>query len=427
MTIGLLIMNDLKTIFMKLDKPYSINQEEISSFDYNKIWYMIPPETDDELIGSLYEGRVIDDDSDFKAQKHDHIKSRIRIADTVNICRELSEPIIFQVKIVKDASLELEEKRGYFWYASKVEILKSFSCWDLLPPVDAVFNGNIGIYHQTYIPEGLIFPKILNGNLCFWDCALPKIVTLPAVIVGSLEIIHSLIPHEWGDNYPLEIGNLRIFSTRLEKGTVLPKKIYGDIYFNGLTEFEEGVIMPESYLSVTAELIDFPDDFKLLNNELKTLIFEECTLPKNFEFPEVRYINMIFRERTIPVGIKLPEKYIGTLTFEASKIPLGLKLSEIFDGHLVFKNMTLPFDLKLPDQLSGILEFRNVHIPDGFELPLSIIGTLIISNSEVNGCLLLPSNDGYDFEVDKELNLSDFDIPDSVLPRLKRLPSWCFE
>jgi len=36
-------------------------------------------------------------------------------------------------------------------------------------------------------------------------------------------------------------------------------------------------------------------------------------------------------------------------------------------------------------------------------------------------------NEDYDFVLDKGMNLSDFDIPDSVLPRLKQLPSWHFK
>ena len=226
--------------------------------------------------------------------------------------------------------------------------------------------------------------------------------------------------HQWINNFPLEIGNLRIFSTKLEKGTVLSKKIYGDICFNELTEFEEGVVMPESYLSVTAELIDFPADFKLINNELKTLIFEECTLPENFEIPEVPYIEMIFREKIIPSGIKLPEKYIGSLTFDASVIPSGLKLSKKFDGHLFFRDLILLPDLQLPSHFVGILEFRNVMIPNGFKLPMNMIGTLKINYSKINGRLKLPSNDGYVFEMNEEADMSDFDIPDSVIPRINK-------
>jgi hypothetical protein len=249
---------------------------------------------------------------------------------------------------------------------------------------------------------------------------------LPKVIKGNLQISYCLIPPDWL-NGTLEVGNLIIIKTKLENGTRLPKKIHGDINFMSLTEFEEGVIMPESYLSVTAENVDFPADFKLLKTKLKTLTFEECKLPENFEIPEVFYISMIFTEKTIPVGLKLPEKYTGILTFEACEIPSCLKLSETFDGHLAFKNMTLPLDLKLPDDFSGILEFRNVLIPDGFKLPLIIKGTLKISNSEIEVRLRLPSNDGYDFELDKESDLSDFNIPDSVLTRLKRMPTWHFE
>ena len=409
--------------YLKQDHYLDVNKEQnqliAEQFNFDKTWYLIPLDPFDEFVGSLDEGRVIDNESDFKAQNYKHSISCIRIADSINICRELSEPLIYQVKIEIDTHLKIEKQRAFFWYASKVEILKPISCWDLLLIGADIFNGNIGIQQQTFIPEGLVFPKCLKGNLIFWECTLPSRISLPKVIEGNLQISYCLILPDWF-NGTLEVGNLIITTTKLEKGTRLPKKIYGDINFMSLTEFEEGVIMPESYLSVTAENVDFPADFKLLKTKLKTLTFEECNLPENFEIPEVFYISMIFTEKTIPVGLKLPEKYTGILTFEASKIPSGLKLSETFDGHLAFKNMTLPLDLKLPDDFSGILEFRNVQIPDGFKLPLSIKGTLKISNSEIEGRLRLPSNDGYDFELDKESNLSNFEIPDSVPPRIKR-------
>ena len=98
--------------------------------DYNKTWYLIPLDPFDEFVGTLYEGRVINNDSDFKAENYRHPISCIRIADSVKICRELSHPIIYQVKVDKDVRLKREKKNGLFWYASKVEILNSFSCWD---------------------------------------------------------------------------------------------------------------------------------------------------------------------------------------------------------------------------------------------------------------------------------------------------------
>lgn len=401
---------------------YELQGESDEVFDFDKTWYLIPLDPFDEFVGSLYEGRVINNESDFNAQNYKHSISCIRIANSINICRELSEPLIYQVKIEKGTHLKIEKQRGFFWYASKVEILKPVSCWDLLPIGTDVFNGNIGIQQQTFISEGLVFPKCLKGNLIFWECILPSRISLPKVNEGNLQISYCLIPPDWF-KCTLEVGNLIITTTKLEKGTILPKKIHGDINFMSLTEFEEGVIMPESYLSVTAETVDFPADFKLLNTKLKTLTFEDCNLPENFEIPEVFYISMIFTEKIIPEGLKLPEKYTGILTFEACEIPSCLKLSEMFDGQLVFKNMSLPVNLELPIDFSGILEFRNVQIPDGFKLPLCINGTLKISNSEIEGRLRLPSNDGYDFELDKISDLSDIDIPDSILPRIKRLPT----
>lgn len=413
--------------YHNIDENNKQSQSISEQFDYSKTWYLIPLDPFDEFVGSLYKGRVIDNESDFRAQNYRHPISCIRIADSINICRELSEPLIYQVKIEKNTRLKIEKQRGFFWYASKVEILKPVSCWDLLPIGADVFNGNIGIQHQTFIPEGLLFPKYLKGNLIFWECILPSKISLPKVIEGSLQISYSLIHPDWFNYNTLEVGNLFITTTKLEKGTALPKIILGDLNFHRLTGFEQGVVMPERYLSMTAESVDFPADFKLLNTKLKTLTFEDCDLPENFEIPEVFYISMIFTEKTIPIGLKLPEKYTGILNFEACEILSCLKLSEMFDGQLVFKNMSLPLCLELPANFNGILELRNVQIPDGFKLPSNINGTLKISNSEIEGCLRLPSNDGYDFELDKGSNLSNFKIPGTVLTRLKRLPSWHFE
>jgi len=282
-------------------RSHSISEQ----FDYDKIWYLIPFSILDDFFeyNFLYKGRVIDNESDFKAPNYNPISS-IQIADSENICRNLTERIIYQVKIDKDTRLKRDKKRGCFWYASKVEILKSVPFWELLPPVHAVFKSDICISNQSFIPERLVFPKKLNGNLIFYECTLPKTIKLPEIIKGSLEIVACGIPPEWAKIYPSEIGNLRIVLTRLEKGTVLSKKIHGDIDFHRLTEFEEGVIMPESYLSVTAEKVNFPADFKLLKTKLKTLTFEKCKLPENFEIPEVFYIRMIFTRKKNPIRIE---------------------------------------------------------------------------------------------------------------------------
>ena len=409
--------------YQHLDK--GVQDQLISGpFDVKKSWYLIPFYPFDEFTGSLYEGRVIDNETDFNSSNSLHPISGIKIADSINICRELRDPIIYRVKIGKETHLSVDKAHGHFWYASKVKLLKPVHFWDLLPSVNPTFKGNINLCHQPFLPDGLVLPKIIKGNLLFWDCTLPETINLPEIIEGSLEISDCVIPHEWSNNYPLEVGNLRLVQTRLEMGTVLPKKIYGDIDFHRLTEFEDGVVMPDSYLSVTAELTDFPADFKLLNTKLKTLTFEECNLPTNFKVPEAYYNNMIFTGKTIPVGLKWPQKYTGNLTFVASVLPSGFKFPKEFDGILVLKDMLLTKDLQLPASFSGILELRNVQISDGFKLPSMLSGKLKISNSEIIGCLHLPTNEGYDFELNKGSNLSDFEIPEAVLPRLKLLPSW---
>jgi len=400
------------------------DQSAYGKFDNNKSWYLVPFDPFDESAGKLFEGRIIDNETDFNPSNFRHPISEIRIADSINICSKLTNPLIYPVKVDKGTRITLDKPHGNFWYVSKVKLLKPVSFVDLLQSVNTTFKGNINLSHQPSMPDGLVLPKIIKGNLLFWDCTLPKTINLPEIIEGNFEIIDSAIPDEWPNKYPLEGGNLRIVLTKLGKGTVLPEKIYGDIDFHRLTEFENGVVMPDSYLSVTAELTDFPADFKLLNTKLKTLTFEECNLPTNFKVPEAYYNNMIFTGKTIPVGLKWPQKYTGNLTFVASVLPSGFKFPKEFDGILVLKDMLLTKDLQLPASFSGILELRNVQISDRFKLPSMLSGKLKISNSEIMGCLSLPSNEGYDFELNKGSNLSDFEIPEAVLPRLKLLPSW---
>ena len=411
-----------------IDENKKQSQSISEPFGYDKIWYLIPFSILDDFFeyNFLYEGRVIDNEIDFKALDYNPISS-IRIADSKNICRHLTERIIYQVKIDKDTRLKRDKLSKSFWYASKVEILKSVPFFELLPPASSIFKGDICFEELKLIPEGLVLPKIVKGDLKFWECTLPTTIKLPEIIIGNLEITTCGIPSEWAKIYPSEIGNLRIVCTKLEKGTVLPKKIYGDVDFHRVTEFEEGVVMPESYLSVTAEKVNFPTDFQLLKTKLKTLSFIKCKLPENFEIPEVFYIRMIFTKKKISCGLKMPENYTGMLTFKASEIPSVLKLSPSFDGLLEFKNMALPVDLELPADFKGILVFRNVQIPAGFKLPSNIRGTLKISKTKIKGRLQLPTNTDYDFELDKRMNLIDFDIPDAVLPRFKQLPSWHFK
>jgi len=403
-------------------------QPDYGQFDYyNNSWYLVPFEPYVEFTGILLEGRIIDNETEFNTSNNGRSISEIKIADSINICRYLAGPVIYPVKIDTGTRLTVDKPHRNFWYASKIELLEPVSFWDLLPSVNSVFKGNIKLCHQPFIPDGLMLPKTMKGDLLFWDCTLPKTINLPELIEGSFEIIDCVIPHEWLNIYPREVGNLRLVMTRLERGTALPEKVYGDIDFHRLTDFECGVVMPESYLSVTAELTDFPADFKLLNTKLKILIFEECNLPKNFKVPQANYNNMIFTGKTIPVGLSWPKKYTGNLTFVASVLPSGFKLPAEFDGILIFKDMSLHKDLKLPANFSGILELRNVKIPDGFKLPLNISGKLKISNSEIMGCLCLPLNDGYIFELNKGSDLSDFEIPEAVFPRLKLMPSWYFD
>ena len=99
--------------YQNVDENNKQNQSIPELFDYNKTWYLIPFDPFDEFIGSLYEGRIIDIESDFKEQNYRNTNSCIRITNFINICRELSSPIVCQVKVDKDVRLKLEKRMDY--------------------------------------------------------------------------------------------------------------------------------------------------------------------------------------------------------------------------------------------------------------------------------------------------------------------------
>ena len=69
------------------------NNKSCPEFDYSKTWYLLPLYLNERFIGCKESGKIIKE-SDL--MRHGKMKSRIRIADASNICRELSE---FMVQI----------------------------------------------------------------------------------------------------------------------------------------------------------------------------------------------------------------------------------------------------------------------------------------------------------------------------------------
>ncbi len=354
---------------METGKSQERNSDRNSNFDYTKIWYLIPFTRSDEIKGCKHEGRVIDYKSDFFKSEGVVTKSGIRITDSINICTELSEPFIFSVKLDDKSSVVPDDDNELFWYISSLQLLKPVFFSDLLPQHSDVFHGSISISYQQSIPKGLVFPKVIKGNLRIYGCALPSEITLPEVVEGNFEIAASVIPHAWKNKFPLEVGNLILRSTNISRGFILPGKVMGNVRLNQLTNFEKGIIMPESYESFEANWVRFPAGFKFNRNRLNHLFIKDFTMHENFELPKADFFDVNFKNNKIHSGIKFPVRFKGNLTFSNSILKKGLKLPEKLEGTLsilygkIEAPLCLPLNPKCEIRMHKGSDIRNLVAP----------------------------------------------------------------
>jgi len=330
-------------------------------FDASKTWYLLPLSPDDDFFGPLYEGKIIEDKRFHLIFDDDETRlSHIWIADTINICRELSAPLIFPVKVCNDACIEIEKDNNLFWIVSKVELLKPINYWELLPQSCNEFTGNIVLHNQKYIPNGLVFPTILKGGLMFLNCILPDEIELPDEIQEYMTISNSNIPKSWKDKFPSKIDTLTIISTLFDSA------------------------------------IELPPNLKFDEKQVNIFILDNCILPDHFEFPVADSYDFFFRDQPIPARLKLPEDYTGRIVFSNSILPAWLKLPKKINGELSFYKSKITAALKLPENLTGKLEFRKTKIPEGFAFPESISGDLLFYDCSLPTNISLPKTiEGY--------------------------------
>lgn len=372
------------------------NNKSCPEFDYSKTWYLLPLYLNERFIGCKESGKIIKE-SDL--MRHGKMKSRIRIADASNICRELSEFMVYPVKIEKDTPIEIDEENGEFWFASKVELLEPVEYWNLIPQNCDEFEGTINLYQQCFIPDGLVFPKKLKGDLLFTECTFPDDITLPEIIEGQLTINKCEIASLPDLCFPVEVENLSLSFVKMEQGTVLPQKVRGEIRLTMIKTFEAGIIMPEGYHSFFSEFVQFPSDFKIPDFILDDLQLIGCSFPENFELVHAKHIVMSFKFGAIPKGLKFPRKYSGTLHFFGVEFDNSIQLPEEFTGKLTFQNLNYPVYLKLPEKFFGRLIFLNSEIPTGLIMPEYMVGTLELFYCETTGSVELPSYDTKSYSV----------------------------
>ena len=374
-------------------------------FDYTKKWYLLPYDPEDTFYGSLHAGRVLHDKSAFRKRKDNRLTSRIRIADQINICRELSEHYVYPVKLNLDTRVETLDE--YSWYAAEVELLEPLNFWDTFSNCYNVFTGTINLSGQPYLPQGLRFPSVLKGDLIFNNIVLPSTIKLPDVIEGELVIQFCNIPPAWklprkvnkiiltgssfyqninflasdvtsvsiescrhgpdvlfprefpghiqleyetllpGFKLPDTVGNLSLSNVQFEKGATLPGKILGELVMHDIKDFRN-INLPDSCTAFTAAECKLPLNILSSVTDLKEIEFIHCELPNKFVIPELFLTKLSFVEMDVPKGLKLASDFTGTLKFENATIPEGFKFPNKLKGKLEILYSVIKGTIKLP-------------------------------------------------------------------------------
>jgi hypothetical protein len=389
-------MGEKATVKNNIGKP---------DFDYTKTWYLLPYDPEDTFFGSLHTGRVLHDKSAFRKRKDNIIKSRIRITDQINICRELSEPYIYPVKL--SAGIRVETSDEYSWYAAQVELLEPINFWEIFSCCDDVFTGTIDLSGQPYLPQGLKFPDVLKGDLIFNYNVLPSTIKLPDVIEGELIIQFCNIPPAWelprkvnkliltgssfyqnihflqidvGSvsiegchhgrnvqfsrefpghihltdeiltprfNLPDTIGNLTLSNVQFHKGATLQGKILGELVMHDIKDFSN-ITMLDSCNKLSVAECKLPVNLLTSVKNLKEVEFSMCELSDKFDISDLQLEKLSFVSMEVPKGLKWASDFTGSLRFEDVTIPKGFKLPEKLTGQLEIRSTTIEGPLKLP-------------------------------------------------------------------------------
>lgn len=387
-------------------------------FDAGKTWYLLPLYLSDRFTGWMEPGKIIVESDLMRFGK---MKSRIRIADSVNICRELSDFLIFPVKIEKDTHLEIEKENGYFWFASKVELLEPVEYWKLIPQKCDEFEGTICIYHKYFMPEGLVLPKKLKGDLQFTECTFPYEITLPSVIEGHLNIMNCEIPSLTALQFPLNKDcKIMIAQDSDTTDLIVPEELRNRITFvdTGYVEHhsEEAeddlskacFLMPLDPADEFSEDLDWGNmeppmnimlydpiaffrwnctnsgsrliitDFQGLCSHLSSPYYFKVSVDRTARVERIDQHSWYAERVKLRMRYSLPELFKtfshniheGTIDFTGlASIPEKLILPAVIDGDLIFNYNYLPDRIKLPQKISGELRIEKCDIPFTWKFP----------------------------------------------------------
>ena len=325
------------------DAFFTTGVREWKNFDYASTWYLLPHDDDDDkFFGDLYTGKVLHDKSAFKKIKDVSFTSRIRIARLDDLCRELSRPFVYPVKI--DEGTRFKQADGFSWYVKKAVLLEPFGVWEIFPKLGDYYNGTINLYGQPSLPKGLAFPSTIAGDLTFNGNDLTSEIKLPDHICGELSFKSCNIPPSF--LLPEIMGDLSLSNVTFEKEAALPKKLI-KLALHKMKNFNN-MRMPDSCKTFSATECKFPEKFLESVQDLKEILFIHCELPDKFVIPDLPLEKLSFVNMKVPKGIRLPSGFNGTLEFEVTTLPGGINLPQDLSGKLRIIRSDITGPVKLP-------------------------------------------------------------------------------
>ena len=402
-------------------------------FDYSKIWYLLPHDPEDSFFGPLHSGRVLHDKSAFRKREDNCLESHIRITDQENICRELSEPYVYPVKLKTGARVEPINEHS--WYAAKVELLEPLNFQEIFLQSGDVFTGTINLSGQPYLPQGLKFPAVLKGDLVFNYNVLPSIIKLPEEIEGELIIQFCNIPPTW--EFPRKAKKISLTGSSFYQNINFLKTDYSTISIQGChhgpdvifpREFPGQIQLEDETLLPGFKLPDIVGNLSLSNVKFET----GATLPRKVsgklvmhDIKDFSKISMpdfcdkiAVAECKLPMNLLSSVKNLKEIEFIQCKLPDNFDITDLKIGKLSFVSMDIPKRLKLAPNFTGLLKFEDVTFPVGFKLPETLNGRLEILYSTMKGPVRLPEDKGYEIVMIEGDDMTNLAAPEWVKKKI---------
>jgi hypothetical protein len=389
---------------MKTEIIRETNSQGGPPFDYTKTWYLT-----DNFFEALEEGMVLQDKSAFKNSKES--KSKIRITDFSGVCRELSGPFIYPVRVKAETRVKKAAKGS--WFAEAVQLTKPLLIGDFLNTMfDKIHHGTIDFTGQPSLPEKLRLPDVVCGDLIFSGNLLPYQLQLPQRIEGELKIQLCKIPETW--ELPREANKISLIDCLFHGNINFIKAITPEIFIKGCQYQREGFFPNEYPGGIELASDTFSPEFTLPDT-VGTLTLTDMRFEKGTTFPEIISGKLIlkhiqdFTNLTLPPlchtfwfsDCKLPKKILASysnlkeLLFFRCELPDDFVIPHHSLTRLSFKSMKVPFGLNLPDDYAGKLEFRNARTQAGLRLPDNLNNKIIITEPDLRDPSQDHTNDDY--------------------------------